>query len=204
MVHSISVTEVLEKVLPWHLGNSVKELLGGTIPLERWDLVTGRGSTRTQTHAHTHTGEKMSQGGPSGVRKKRDRYREILINNKAAVISWLSKWRRFVVVFFNTRANLSVEVRETWNSLLLPPAGNACGIHCILLRVCCVWLWLLVWDEIHAQITVYEPLTVPRRYAGDYLKYEQSRDVLLLTSWDRSLLTTSLNPLLWQQVQQTG
>lgn len=62
-------------------------------------------------------------------------YREILLNNKAAVISWLSKWRRFVVVFVNTRANLSVE-RENRNSLLLPPAGNACGIHCILLKVC--------------------------------------------------------------------
>lgn len=204
MVHSISVTEVLEKVLLWHLGNSVKELLRGTIPLERPQLVTGRENT------HADTRDEMNEGGLSEWGKTGRRvclwegYREILLNNKAADISWLSKWRRFVVVFFNTKANLSVEVRENRNSLLLPPAGNACGIRCILLKVCCVWLWLLVWDEIHAQVTVDELSTVHRRYLEDYLKYEQSRDVLLLTSWDRSKLTMSQNPLLRQRFQQTG
>lgn len=57
MVHSISVTEVLEKVLLWHLGNSVKELFRGTIPLERQQLVIGWGNT--------HARDEMSEGGPS-------------------------------------------------------------------------------------------------------------------------------------------
>lgn len=41
-------------MLPQHLGNSVKELLRGTFPLERRQLVTGRGNTRARTHTHTH------------------------------------------------------------------------------------------------------------------------------------------------------
>lgn len=132
MVHSISVTEVLEKVLPWHLGNSVKELLRGTIPLERRQLVTGRGNTHAQ--------DEMSEGGPSEWGKRRRRVclwegdREILLNNKAAVISWLSKWCQFVAC--SSILEITCQSKcENRNSLLLPPAGNACGIQWILLSL---------------------------------------------------------------------
>lgn len=155
MVHSISVTEVLEKVLLWHLGNSVKELLRGTIPLERQQLVTGWGDT------HAHARDEMSEGGPSewgvwgeecvgrGTERSRKTIRQ---QSFPGYLNGADSWSCSSILELTCQAKC-VEIGTVFCCPLLatPVAHTVSSSKSVVFR-----LWLLVRDENHAQVMADE------------------------------------------------